>query len=137
MSRHSAQWISSISITRSNLDELELFLKHWTQLNQNYNYVFQSMLSSQRAYVDSGEERDTTRWAITQRSESLQPHLLDQTLIFFDYFWSIEFSSIRATIMSLKLCQVVNVYKLIQARKDAKRWKSRSKLRSNIFNLIY
>ena len=76
------------------------------------------MLSSQRAYVDSSERRDTTRWAITQRSESSQPHLLDQTLIFFDYFWSIEFSSIRATIMPFKVCWVVSAHMLIRARKE-------------------
>ncbi len=95
------------------------------------------MWDSQRAEIDSGGERVTTRWAVNQRSESSQPHLLGQTLIFFDYFWSIEFSSIRATIMPLKVCQVVNAHRLIRAKKDAKRWKGRSKLRSNIFNLIY
>ncbi len=190
--------IFSISTARSNLDIFRLFLKHWIRLIQSYNYVFQSMWDSQRAEIDSSGKRVTTRWVVTQRNESLQSrlldqtsmffnyfwsielsliratimsfkvcwvvsahmlirakkeillgeqinqrsessqsHLLDQILIFFDYFWSIEFSSIRATIMSFKVCQVVNAHRLIRARKDAKRWKNRSKLRSNIFNLIY
>ncbi len=68
------------------------YLKHWIQLNQSYNYAFQSMLSSQSAYVDSNEKRDTTRWAINQRSESLRSRLLGQTSMFFNYFESIEFS---------------------------------------------
>ncbi len=129
--------IFSISIARSNLDIFWLFSKHWIRLIQSYNYVFQSMWDSQRAEIDSSGKRVTTRWVINQRSESFQPHLLGQTLIFFDYFWSIEFSSIRATITSLKVCQVVNAHRLIQAKKNAKRWKNCSKLRSNIFNLIY
>jgi len=86
-------------------------LKHWIQLNQSYNYAFQSMWESQRAGIDPGGGRVTTRWAITQRSESLQPHLLGQILIFFDYFWSIEFSLIRATIMSLKVCEIVDAHR--------------------------
>ncbi len=107
----------SISITRLNLDIFQLVLKHWIQLNQSYDYVFQSMLSSQCAYVDSSVERITTRWVIIQRSESFQSHLLDQILIFFNYFWSIEFKSIRTTIMSLKVCKIVDAYKSIQAGK--------------------
>ena len=75
------------------------------------------MLSNQCAYVDSSVERITTRWVIIQRSESSQSHLLDQILIFFNYFWSIEFISIRTTIMSLKVCKIVDAYKSIQARK--------------------
>ena len=47
-----------------------------------------------------------------------QPQLLDQISIFFDYFWSIEFSSIRATIMSFKVCKIVSAHRLIQARKE-------------------
>ncbi len=76
------------------------------------------MYDSQSAYVDSGEKEDTTRWAINQRSEPSQSRLLDQTSIFFNYFESIEFSSIRATIMSLKVCEIVNAHKLIRAGKD-------------------
>ncbi len=53
---HSAQWISSISIIESNLDIIQLFLKHWIQLIQSYKHVFQSMSNSQRAYVDSSEK---------------------------------------------------------------------------------
>ncbi len=107
----------SISITRLNLDIFQLFWRHWIQLIQSYNHVFQSMWDSQHAYVDSNEKRDT-RWAINQRSESSQSQLLDQTSIFFDYFWSIEFSSIRTTIMPFKVCQVVNAQNLIQTRKE-------------------
>ncbi len=76
------------------------------------------MWDSQRAYVDSNEEKDTTKWAINQRSESLQSQLLDQILIFFNYFESIEFSSIRATIKFFKVCQVVNAHVLIWAKED-------------------
>ena len=43
--------IFSISITRSNLDIFQWLLKHWIQLIQNYNNVFQSMKSSQSACV--------------------------------------------------------------------------------------
>ncbi len=75
------------------------------------------MYDSQSAYVDSSEEEDTTRWAINQRSESSQSRLLDQTSIFFNYFESIEFSSIRATIMFLKVCEIVNAHRLIRAKK--------------------
>ncbi len=109
-----AQWTFPTSITRSNLNIFRLFLKHWIQLNQSYNYAFQSMWGSQRAEIDSGEGRITTRWTVTQRSEPPQPRLSGQIWIFFDYFWSIEFSSIRATIMSFKVCQVVNAQKLIR-----------------------
>ncbi len=105
--------IFSISITRSNLDIFQLFLKHWIQLNQSYDYVFSSMLSNQCAYVNSSIERITTRWVIIQRSESSQSHLLDQILIFLNYFWSIEFRSIRTTIISLKVCKIVDAYKSI------------------------
>ncbi len=72
------------------------------------------MWGSQRAEIDPGEGRITTRWTVTQRSEPPQPWLSGQIWIFFDYFWSIEFSSIRATIMSSKVCQVVNAQKLIR-----------------------
>ncbi len=75
------------------------------------------MYDSQSAYVDSGEEGDTTRWVVNQRSESPQSRLLGQTSIFFNYFESIEFSSIRATIMSPKVCEIVNAHRLIRARK--------------------
>ncbi len=81
------------------------------------------MLSSQRAYVDSSEERDITRWVITQRSESFQSHLLDQILIFFNYFESIELSWFRTTITSLKVCEIISAQKSIRARKDADSWK--------------
>ncbi len=114
MSCHSAHWIFSISITRSNLNIFRLFLKHWTQQIQSYNYVFQSLLSNLCTLIDSNEKRITTRWAITQRSESLQPHLLDQISMFFNYFESIKFSSFRATIMSCKVCEVVRASRLIQ-----------------------
>ncbi len=43
--------IFSISITRFNLDIFWWLLKHWIQLIQNYNDVFQSMKSSQSACV--------------------------------------------------------------------------------------
>jgi hypothetical protein len=107
--------ISPIPFTRSNLDIFQLFLKHWTRLIQCYNYASQSMWGSQRAEIDPGGGRITTRWAVTQRIEPLQPQLLDQICIFFHYFWSIEFSSIRATIMPPKVCRVVNAQKLIRA----------------------
>ncbi len=106
---------SPTSITRSNLDIFRLFLKHWIQLNQGYNYAFQSMSSSQCAEFDPNEGRVTTRWAATQRSEPPQPQLLNQTSMFFNYFESIEFGWIRATIMPPKVCQVVNAHRLIRA----------------------
>ncbi len=61
------------------------------------------------------EKRVTTRWVIIQRSESSQSRLLDQICIFFNYFWISEFNWFRATIMFLKVCWVVNVYRLIRA----------------------
>ena len=73
------------------------------------------MWDSQRAEIDPGEGNVTTRWAVNQRSEPPQPRLLGQIWIFFDYFWSIEFSSIRATIMSFKVYLVVNAHMLIRA----------------------
>ncbi len=116
MSDHSAQWIFSTLITRSNLNVFRLFLKHWIQQNQSYNYVFQCILSSQRAKIDSSEERVTTRWAIIQCIESSQSHLLGQISIFSNYFWSIELSRFRATIMSLRVCEIVSASRLIQAK---------------------
>ncbi len=110
----SAQWISSISITRSNLNIFSIFLKHWTQLIQSYNYVSQSMWDSQRAKIDSSEERITIRWAITQRSESSQSHLLDQISMFFNYFWSVELSWFSATNMLLKVCEIIRTSRLIR-----------------------
>jgi len=114
--------ISSTSTARSNLDIFRLFSKHWIRLIQSYNYASQSMWGSQRAEIDPGGGRVTTRWAVTQRNESLQPRLLGQTSIFFNYFWSIEFSSIRATIMSPKVCEVVSAQKSIRAGEDAGSW---------------
>ena len=54
--------------------------------------------------------------SVNQRSEPPQPHLLGHILIFFNYFDGIEFSSIRATIMPPKVCEVVNAHRLIRAR---------------------
>ncbi len=51
-------------------------------------------------------------------SKYSQSQLLNQTLIFFDYFWSIEFSSIRATIISFKVYEIVSAQKLIRVRKE-------------------
>ncbi len=62
-----------------------------------------------------------------------QPRLLGQTLIFFDYFWSIEFSSIRATIMSFKVCEVVSAHRLIRARKGLLRGEATITQRSESF----
>ena len=107
--------IFPISITRSNLHNFWLFLKIWIQLIQSYNYVFQSMLSSQCAYVDPGGRRITTRWAVNQRIEYSQPRLLDQIFIFLNYFERFEFNWFRATIMSFKVCRVVNAHMLIRA----------------------
>ncbi len=73
------------------------------------------MWESQRAEIDPGGGRATTRWAVTQRSEPPQPHLLGQIWIFFDYFWSIEFSLIRATIMPPKVCEIASAHMLIRA----------------------
>ncbi len=80
------------------------------------------MWGSQRAYVDPGGGRATTRGAVTQRSEPPQPRLLGQTCRFFDYFESIEFDSIRATIMPLKVCEIVSAQKLIRAREGDGSW---------------
>ncbi len=80
------------------------------------------MWDSQRAYVDPGGGRATTRGAVTQRSEPLQSRLLGQTCRFFDYFESIEFDSIRATIMPSKVCEIVSAQELIRAGKDDGSW---------------
>ncbi len=113
---------SPTSITRSNLDIFQLFWRHWIQLIQGYNYAFQSMWGSQRAYVDPGGGRVTTRWAATQRSEPPQPQLLNQTSMFFNYFESIEFGWIRATIMPPKVCEIVSASKSIRAGEGDERW---------------
>ncbi len=63
----SAQWIFSISFTRSNLNIFQIFWKHWTRLIQSYNYVSQSISDSQCAYVDSNEKR---WWQTRNRSIS-------------------------------------------------------------------
>ena len=52
---------------------------------------------------------------VNQRIEPPQPHLLGQTLTLFNYFWSIGFSWLRATIMSPKVCGVVSAHKSIRA----------------------
>ncbi len=59
---------------------------------------------------------------ITQRSESSQSRFLDQILTLFNYFWSVEFSWISATIMSFKVCEIVSVSKSIRTRKDESSW---------------
>ena len=68
MSNHSAQWIFSISITKSNLDIFQLFWKHWIQLNQSYNYAFQSMWNSQRVEINSSEER---WWTLSDQADKV------------------------------------------------------------------
>jgi len=119
----SAHWTFSISFTRSNLDIIQLFLKHWIRLTQSYNYVSQSMWDSQRAYVDSSEGRTTTRrTTITQRSESSQSRLLGQILTLFNYFWSIEFDWLKTTIMSFKVCEIASAHKSIRAGEGESSW---------------
>ena len=54
---------------------------------------------------------------VNQRIESSQPHLLDQILTLFNYFWSIEFDWLRATIMFLKVCEIVSAHKSIRTKK--------------------
>jgi len=105
---------SPTPFTRSNLDIFQLFLKHWIQLNQSYNYASQSMSGSHCAYVDPGGGRVTTRWAAIQRSEPPQPRLLGQIWIFFHYFWRFELIWFRARIMPPKVCQVVIAHMLIR-----------------------
>ncbi len=68
------------------------------------------------------EKSYTTREMITQRSESSQSSLLDQIFSFFNWFWNIEFVWFRATIMLFKVYEIVDVQKLIQARKDDDSW---------------
>ncbi len=81
------------------------------------------MWDSQRAYVDPSEGRTTTRrTTITQRSESSQSRLLGQILTLFNYFWSVEFSWIRATIMPPKVCEVVSASKSIRAGEGEGSW---------------
>ncbi len=53
--------------------------------------------------------------SVNQRFEPPQPHLLGQTLTLFNYFWSIGFDWLRATIMSPKVCGVVSAHKSIRA----------------------
>ncbi len=80
------------------------------------------MLSNQSAYVDSSEERNTIRWVINQRNEFFQSWLLDQILIFFNYFESIELSWFRTTIISFKVCEIISMQKSIQTRKNIDSW---------------
>ncbi len=81
------------------------------------------MWDSQRAYVDpSGGRTTTRRTTVTQRSEPPQPQLLGQTLTLFNYFWSVEFSWIRATIMPPKVCGVVSAPKSIRAGEGEGSW---------------
>ncbi len=94
------------------------------------------MWDSQRAEIDPGGGRVTTRWAVTQRNEPPQPQLLGQTSMFSNYFWSIELSSIRATIMSSKVCEVVSAQKLIRAG-EGLLLGERSTSAVNLPNLIY
>ena len=51
-----------------------------------------------------------------------QPRLLNQTLIFFDYFRSIEFVWFRVTIMPPKVCGVVSAQELIRAGEGGGSW---------------
>ncbi len=53
---------------------------------------------------------------VNQRIEPSQSHLLGQTLTLFNYFWSIEFDWLKATIMSFKVCEIVSAHKSIRAR---------------------
>ncbi len=128
--------ILSIMTAMSDFNIIQLFLKIWIQTIQSYNYVFQSIWDSQRAEIDSSERRVTTRWVVTQRNESSQFQLLGQTSMFFNYFWSIELSSIKATIMSFKVCEIVSAQKLIRARKELLLGE-RSTSAVNLPNLIY
>ena len=68
MSNQSAQWVFSILITRSNLNIFRLFLKHWIQLNQSYNYVSQSMYDSQCTLINLSKKRMTAAKSINQRT---------------------------------------------------------------------
>ncbi len=70
---------------------------------------------------------------ITQRSESFQPRFLGQILTLFNYFWSVEFSWISATIMSFKVCEIVSVSKSIRAKEDESSWVIES-IKSLIFS---
>ena len=79
------------------------------------------ILNAQKS-ISSGE-RVTSRWAVNQRIEPSQPHLFNQTFIFFDYFWSFEFSQLRATIMPFKVCEIVSAQKLIRAGEGDDSWK--------------
>ena len=49
-------------------------------------------------------------------------HLLDQIFILFNYFWSIEFVQLSATIMSFKVCRVVCMQISILTKKSLIRW---------------
>ncbi len=62
------------------------------------------------------------RATIIQRSESSQSQFLDQILTLFNYFWSVEFSWISATIMSFKVCKIVSASKSIRTRKHESSW---------------
>ncbi len=80
------------------------------------------MWGSQRAGIDPGGGRITTRWAVTQRIEPPQSRLLGQISIFSNYFWSIELSRFRATIMPPKVCGVVSAPKSIRAGEGEGSW---------------
>ncbi len=59
---------------------------------------------------------------VTQRSESPQPRFLGQILTLFNYFWSVEFNWISATIMPPKVCEIVSASKSIRAGEDESSW---------------
>ncbi len=80
------------------------------------------MSDSQCAWVDPSEGRVLLgAQSVTQRIEPPQPHLLGQTSILFNYFWSIEISWFRATTLLPKVCQVVSAHGLIRAEEGG-RW---------------
>ena len=72
--------------------------------------------------IRAGEELLLRRWTVTQRSEPPRPRLLGQTCIFSRYFWSVEFSRFKATIMPRKVCGIVSAQKSIRAGEGDGRW---------------
>ncbi len=72
------------------------------------------------------------KMTIIQRSESSQSRFLDQILTLFNYFWSVKFSWISATIMSLKVYEIVSALKSIRTKKDESSWAIKS-IKSLIF----
>ncbi len=65
----SAHWASPTSLTRSNLNIIQLFWRRLNRLTQGYNYVSQCMWGSQCALINSDGERVAAAGPVHQRTQ--------------------------------------------------------------------